>query len=137
MGLLCLVSSNGDLLSQNCYKVSYDKNGNRISFFVTSCSEYYRGDVEDDVKTEELCENEIDDFIVYPNPSNGRFRVELKSNENDALADAYVYDNKGVLLSIRKFTGNMDVDISDYPAGTYLLRIIKNDEVRSMVVVKL
>ena len=63
--------------------------------------------------------------------------MELKSNENDALADAYVYDNKGVLLSIRKFTGNMDVDISDYPAGTYLLRIIKNDEVRSMVVVKL
>ena len=134
MGLLCLVSSNGDLLSQNCYKVSYDKNGNRISFFVTSCSEYYRGDVADGFNEEELCEDETHDLQVYPNPSDGRFRIEF---DNDAsFVEAYIYDNKGILVCKRKFNGEMDIDISDCPAGAYLLRLI-GDEVRSVVVVKL
>ena len=137
MGLLCLVSNGGEAFSQNCFKISYDKDGNRICFWTIKCSGYYRGNVEDDIETEKLCENENDDIVVYPNPSNGRFRVELKSYGNDALAEAYVYDNKGILLNVRKITGKEEVDISDYPAGTYLLRVIANDEVRSMVVVKL
>ena len=48
-----------------------------------------------------------------------------------------MYDNKGVLVNSQKFTDVIDVDISSNPAGVYLLRISMNDDVRSVVVVKL
>ena len=48
MGLLCLVSSN-EVFSQHCFKISYDKNGNRISLIAKECDKYERGsaDVEE------------------------------------------------------------------------------------------
>ena len=39
MGLLCLVSGN-EVFSQHCFKISYDKNGNRVSFIAKECDKY-------------------------------------------------------------------------------------------------
>ena len=134
MGLLCLVS-NGGLYSQHCLKMHYDRNGNRISFSAGECVKEWRGiasgDVEVDVREEP--ENEV---MIYPNPNNGRFRIEL-DNDTDDLVEMSVYDNKGVLVNSQKFTDVIDVDISCNPAGVYLLRISMGDDVRIVVVVKL
>ena len=134
MGLLCLVS-NGELFSQHCLKMHYDRNGNRISFSAGECVKEWRGIASDDVEVD-VCEEPENEVMIYPNPNNGRFRIEL-DNDTDDLVEMSVYDNKGVLVNSRKFTDVIDVDISSNPAGVYLLRISMNDDVRSMVVVKL
>ena len=134
MGLLCLVS-NGELFSQHCLKLYYDRNGNRISFNVGECVKDWRALADNNDVEESVCDETEDEVMLYPNPNNGRFRVEL--NDTGDLAELSVYDNKGVLVNSRKFTDVIDVDISSNPAGVYLLRISMNDDVRSMVVVKL
>ena len=133
MGLLCLVS-NEELFSQHCLKMHYDKNGNRIGFSVGECVKDWRGLVDNNDVEESVCDETEDEVMLYPNPNNGRFRVEL--NDTGDLAELSVYDNKGVLVNSQKFTDVIDVDISSNPAGVYLLRISKSDDVRSVIVVK-
>ena len=134
MGLLCLVS-NGELFSQHCLKMHYDRNGNRISFSVDECVKYWRG-LADNEAEENVCDKTEDEVMIYPNPNNGRFRVELDNDTGD-LVELAVYDNKGILVNIQKFTDVIDVDISSNPAGVYILRISMSDDVRNAIVVKL
>ncbi len=136
MGLLCLVS-NGELFSQHCFTMSYDKNGNRITFNAKDCSKDLRGGAVKDDSVDERYEESGCDLLAYPNPSNGRFRIEFKNDDNESCAEVLVYDNKGVLIDSREFAGEVDMDISDSPAGVYMLRIIRDDEEISMIMVKL
>lgn len=135
MGLLYLVSGD-DLFSQQCFKVSYDKNGNRISFMSTNCSQYARDDIDNtDVVEDNGYEEQPDDLLVYPNPNNGIFRIEAKEDYDGA--EIQIYDNKGALVKRCQFENGKEIDISNGTSGVYLLRIIKDEEVRSMVVLKL
>ena len=134
IGLLYLVGK-GDLFSQQCYKISYDKNGNRISFMTTSCSPIARG-VATNVEVEkENDSEEQEDVLVYPNPNNGIFRIE--ANENYSDAEIQIYDNKGILVKTCHLENGKEIDICSSPSGIYVLRIIKDDKVRNMIVVKL
>ena len=73
-----------------------------------------------------------DGLIVYPNPSNGLFRIEgLPMNQKNNIA---VYTIDGKLIQI-KISNSMTeiIDISQQVSGTYLLiinkqtfRILKN-----------
>ena len=135
MGLLYLVSS-GDLFSQQCFKVSYDKNGNRISLVTTSCSQYVRGETDNvDAVREKEHEKSLDDLFVYPNPNNGIFRI--KATESYGEAEIQIYDNKGILVSSCPFEEGEDVNISDKPSGLYLIRVTNGECVKSMIVLKL
>ena len=134
MGLLCLVSSN--LFSQHCFKMSYDKNGNRVCFMTKECDGIERGELNvDDVLFDE-CVDDAEELLVYPNPNNGSFKVELKNVETDGVSNLHIYDNKGILVFSQKFFEEFDIDISNNPAGVYLLRIIGENSVRSVIVVK-
>ena len=134
-GVLCLVSSN-DLFSQHCFKMSYDKNGNRICFMANDCGGVMRGELDIDDVFVEKCEDYAEDILVYPNPNNGRFKIELKNADVGSAVDLYVYDNKGVLVNAQKFFTSVNVDISDNPAGVYLLRINGEKCESSIIVVK-
>lgn len=135
MGLLCLVSSE-KLFSQRCFVMSYDKNGNRINFAITDCLGSLRG-VEKSDKGENFSSNDQEDLSVYPNPNNGIFRIELKNEKKEDLLQMRVYDVRGTLVKSESFTEVIDVDISDFASGTYILRITGIDEVRNVIVVKL
>ena len=133
MGLLYLVS-NEELYSQYCLKMSYDKNGNRIIFKVEECTKYVRGEA-DAVGEIEQCKNDNAEMIVYPNPTNGVFTIEIQ-NDKDALNEMSLYDYRGILVNSFSFIGNTKVDIREKPAGAYLLRVVGDEYVRSMIVIK-
>ena len=136
MGLVCLVG-NKELFSQHCFEMSYDKNGNRINFRTVNCLKYLRESVVDEETLEETEDRKEDDFLVYPNPNNGKFRIKIRTDEKNESAVMYIYDNKGVLINSEEFVEFVDVDISDNPSGVYLLRIIGSDGIISEMVVKL
>jgi hypothetical protein len=114
--------------------MSYDKNGNRIIFKVEDCTKYVRGE-GDAVGEIEQCKNDNAEMIVYPNPTNGVFTIEMQ-NDKDALNEMSLYDYRGILVNSFSFIGNTKVDIREKPAGAYLLRVVGDEYVRSMIVIK-
>ncbi len=79
------------------------------------------------------------DVLVYPNPNNGIFDIKINDVENTevGLVNFEVYNNIGVLVKKDELINEMKIDITDNPAGMYLLRITKDDKVYSCVIVKL
>ena len=76
-------------------------------------------------------------FSIYPNPSNGIFKVKLNDNQADFVSVS-IYDISGKLVYIKEQvnTNNFDVDISDKANATYLLKVQIGDKVSQMSIVK-
>ena len=69
------------------------------------------------------------DFKVYPNPSNGKFSIEAEIKDVEKL-ELGVFDLKGSKVNearLRNEDGEFstEIDITNYPAGTYFL-VLKN-----------
>ncbi len=134
--LLCLVCSS-KINAQKCLTFRYDDSGNRTEMLVGNCGFEYK---EQAVKaTEEISANDIsDDLSVYPNPTKGIFMVRMDNNESDVNSVVVqIYNNAGVMVKEDRLMENQQIDITNNPAGAYLLRIIKDDSVYNCVVVKL
>ncbi len=124
------------LNAQHCLDFKYDKSGNRIEMFVHDCGFEYKEQTREMID-EEISEEKInEDLLVYPNPNKGSFMVDIKDN-NEETASYLVFDATGTLVQKGECSINQMVDITNNPAGMYLLRIIKGEYVYSRVVVKL
>jgi hypothetical protein len=67
------------------------------------------------------------EFAAYPNPNQGTLSIEISYEIADALL--YLFDLKGKLLDsveIKNSSRRMDWDISRFPAGIYVLRLISD-----------
>lgn len=66
------------------------------------------------------------DFIVYPNPSNGKFTVKSVNQQSDKI-DLKVYNSEGALVLFEKAiesNGNpFSFDLSQYSQGLYFVEI--------------
>lgn len=63
----------------------------------------------------------IADFVVYPNPSNGVFRVKTDPNENMEVS---IFSINGMLIYKNKNYQNSDlIDISKQAKGSYFVKI--------------
>ncbi|MEY4308668.1 MAG: hypothetical protein RL422_871 [Bacteroidota bacterium] len=68
------------------------------------------------------------EFAVFPNPNQGKISIEIAYEITDA--ELYLFDLKGKLLDalkIKSSSQRIDWDISPFPAGTYILRLISDD----------
>lgn len=136
--LLCLVVSD-EIIAQDCLMFKYDKSGNRVEMLVYDCGAESK-EKTNDVIAGEISENEMTlDVLVYPNPNNGIFDIKINDvvNTEVGLVNFEVYNNIGVLVKKDELINEMRIDITDNPAGMYLLRITKDDKVYSRVIVKL
>jgi len=61
-------------------------------------------------------------FTVYPNPSNGIFKVEL---QNEQKATMEVFDTTGKMIKTVQITNNdkYSLDLSGYAKGMYLIKM--------------
>lgn len=71
---------------------------------------------------------------IYPNPTSGSVHV---CTESKFVSEVQVFDMFGK-MHLRKSVGEKEfsVDLSDYHAGTYMLRIVSKDGVETVKVVK-
>ena len=116
---------------QRCLVFRYDADGNRISRHVTTNCQETR-DVEE---VQEMTENEVK---VYPNPNNGTFRLIIPDESGYKSSSYEIFDANGILLFEGKIKGDdTEIDIGNVPAGVYLLKVSKGEEVLSRIVLKL
>ncbi len=79
-------------------------------------------------------ENNVENIKVFPNPTNGNVYV---STESQPVLELQVFDIFGKML-IKKRIGEKEfsIDLSDYSAGTYLLRFVTNNGIETSKIVK-
>ena len=63
--------------------------------------------------------------LIYPNPSGGIFKIELKNSE---ILSVEVYNVSGQLVLKKEALGNQQVDINNQSTGLYFLKIITENE---------
>ena len=86
---------------------------------------------------EEVQENEyVTDISVYPNPTDGSFKIKLTEDVFNENSHCLVYDLNGVLKTESLLSEETDIDIGDMPDGVYILRIVCGDETFSKIILK-
>lgn len=78
----------------------------------------------------------IQGIQLYPNPANNFIKIDIKS---DMMPDSYqVYNSIGQIIANKKVESNADltIDTSNYSQGIYLIQVNKDDESRTLRVIK-
>jgi hypothetical protein len=113
------------LHSQNKVSYGYDAAGNRISrtIVMPSAKSAPAPDKEEQpaVHSEMLSDIQLK---IYPNPTEGLLKVEIRNLPEGQKANIWLYDLSGRLISSFKDVSDYaSINISGQPAGVYLLKI--------------
>ena len=125
----------------------YDNAGNRTSRTIvlppesavadsTMIAEAFNKEAyeEEDLFKETLGERQV---IIYPNPNGGRFAVEIQHMGNMREGYLRLFNHSGQQVYMVRITAPLtEVDISNSPNGTYILKIILDGEAGTWQVVK-
>lgn len=129
--ILSLFSISG--IVQNRVSYTYDIAGNRISRKIITIST--RANSKAIIPTE-------DDFgeqkiIIYPNPTKGDLAVEITGGDIKDEITMFLFSIKGTLLQKKSSTvGKTTIDMSAYPAGWYILRLITGNKTTEFKIIK-
>ena len=75
-------------------------------------------------------------FSVYPNPSEGKVTIEISNESNNAANQIYIYNSVGSMVWQKTSSDKMiDIDLSDFSKGIYLVTIINNKKISSKKIV--
>ncbi len=89
---------------------------------------------EDPVGTDNAVEVSSFDLLVYPNPSKGRFMIALDAED---VVGVKVFNLFGALIyEDQTHSPGEEIDISDHPAGSYLIRLTNNQKAFSRIIQK-
>lgn len=117
-------------VAQKCLLFKYDASGNRVNKnVINNCLEMKN--------IMEVVENhEVADVMVYPNPTEGKFKIITPENIINDHSCYILYDINGVLIKEGLLAYETGVEICDMPPGIYLLKIISGDDTFSKIVLK-
>lgn len=74
---------------------------------------------------------------VYPNPSDGLFKLYLSSEQQDVTLSLYSADGKQLMT--RRAPGAMgviDIDATNYRPGVYFLKVIQGNDVKTIKLIR-
>ena len=118
----------------------YDANGNRISRTIILGKIIEDGkNVEAEKGLETIVTDQIGgvEFSIYPNPTRGRFLVEVGDSGNSIPLQVILYTPQGDVLIEKTIDVCLEeFDLSDYPAGIYMLHLMAGDETHVWKIVK-
>ena len=78
-----------------------------------------------DVSIGEVVSNDL--FTIYPNPANEVVTINLEANSSYSL---YIYNVIGKLVDSKENSmGITELNVSDFPKGTYLIRIVSGNKI--------
>jgi len=73
--------------------------------------------------------------IIYPNPTSEIVNIEKINFQN---SEVYLYNIQGNMLYYNFFSGNkMQIDLSDYPQGIYILKIKTENKINTLKINKI
>lgn len=121
--------------SQNNFEFGYDNAGNRISRAIVTLKS---ANIENGLSATNPVEDKIGltTTRIYPNPTKGLLHLEI-SSEIIQEACYTVHDINGkLIIQNGSFQNNTDIDLSQNPAGIYILRVSIGTESKEWKVIK-
>ena len=122
-----IVDSNGSNLDTTTYELN---NGNGVYWLQLSvfCPTKALGDYftvteaiyfeDGNISTAGMSENYIDNFVLYPNPTNDLVTISFDGNE----AEFVIYDTQGKLIQQSSIHSGEQVSLKDVQTGVYFLK---------------
>jgi hypothetical protein len=129
--LCCIVQTKAQTVS-----FSYDNDGNMTERkLVVVRPSGVKASPKDSVSvTDRIGEQKV---TIYPNPTWGIFQVAVTQFDSKQKSYFHLYSLSGTKLQQKNLTGeSTDIDISNYPPGTYLLDVFLGDKVSRWKVIK-
>lgn len=132
-----VISSGGDSYSQPFGKMDVTigeaviETLNENNIFLTQGfqqSHFFAVSIQEDSESEDI------GFNVYPNPATDVLNVFWNI---DKTAIIYLYNLKGKLLMSESMYQNVQINISAYASGPYLLRLIEGNNQKVVIIQKL
>ncbi|HBX51122.1 MAG TPA: hypothetical protein DEH02_08665 [Bacteroidales bacterium] len=65
-----------------------------------------------------------EEITLYPNPANENVFIKT---ENSKPAEMFVYNMQGCLMLRQRFTKNTNINLQDWPAGVYYVKIVSEN----------
>lgn len=135
IGFSLMILYSNSISAQTPVYYFYDGAGNR--FFRTielksakvDSSNLSQG-ISESMKPEVLQDNLGDmKILIYPNPTRGQLKIDIEGYQEETNTGLYLYNiSGGLLFSKCPANNSMVVDLSDYPVGTYILKIVLGDK---------
>lgn len=76
-------------------------------------------------------QDNISDFNIYPNPSNGEFTINL-GNSNLTKFDIYIYNNLGKIVYKKQNLNEISyLKLNNLTSGIYNVKIINNNQIKT------
>jgi len=130
------------LFSQNRVQYTYDAAGNRLSGLSSQLRMAVITDQEMEEETDQqevIYFDKIDlpNIRIYPNPTKGVLRVEIIREAEGNPIHIQLYDMSGkMLINEQNAASFTDLNISDQPAGTYILKIFSDNRTTHWKIIK-
>ena len=113
------------LHAQDTIAYRYDAAGNRISRTIVMSS---RSAPAPPVEEQPVVYAEVFSDIrlkIYPNPTDGLLKVEIKNLPEGQTAQIWLYAMSGKLVtSLKDVSKETSINLSGQPAGVYVMRIV-------------
>jgi len=141
---LLILFSTIPVLSQTV-SYTYDDAGNRTARTVAPAKapQAPQPQVPEEEKTQTALPDIIteSDFLIYPNPTQGHFTVEINNLPHDMKGEACLYDSNGRIVEKRNIHSHnlhdkLDFNLSHKSAGMYILNIRLEDSTFAWKIIK-
>jgi len=66
--------------------------------------------------------NNVDGFLIYPNPATDYFTIDLKNGSETVLVE--IYDTHGRMVSSQEIIDNQPILVSDFDRGIYVYKFV-------------
>ena len=123
-------------MAQNTVSYTYDQAGNRLTRTITlGPGNVKRHQPTDSVVVKEtIGERTIN---VYPNPTRGALGIEIQGGDPKHELRLMIYSGAGAVLYNQPATEGLNpIDMTQYPQGWYVLRVVAGTEKREYKIVK-
>lgn len=112
-----------------------DNTGNHCSLPMHDLSE---ASIKTEKQNQQLNPEPVSFFRVFPNPTNGRFILELNETETNNVAVAEIYSTRGEKLLFQELASGdqHDMDLSFCKPGVYLIRVLRGSETGSLRIIR-
>ncbi|HJF43245.1 T9SS type A sorting domain-containing protein [Coprobacter fastidiosus] len=135
---LCLVCCfAGILQAQTKIRYSYDASGNRVKREIVLSRVQNRAlaDPENEKPLSEKFAGQTVRF--YPNPTKGQITIAISGNTENLSGDMKIFTMNGKCIATRKIVSSkVSFDLSDQPAGNYILKMTLSGKSATWKIIK-
>ena len=113
--------------TKDVFVFTYDEHGNRIKREVKTITITKPQQVKKNMQDMEPTEDQMGErtIKIFPNPTHGDLNVEISGANPKEELRIQLYNTQGAVLENKQVTeGTNPVDLSSYPDGVYILRIV-------------